>query len=107
MAKVTIDPRFAAPEVIGVEYLDNGTLVFADDNPDMIVASPSDFVTVESAPEQTGQLEAPSLINPPESITLLQELVRFSPDGSAVVDVVIEISDVPGAAEYESREATV
>lgn len=50
-------------------------------------------------------LESDSLLLPPSSITVLSQTVKVTSAGTTSVDVVIEIEDVAGAAEYERRDS--
>lgn len=46
---------------------------------------------------------APEALHPPETFYVGSQTVRTNPDGSTVVDVVIQIDDGSDSAEYEVR----
>lgn len=39
----------------------------------------------------------------PESISIVQQVIKFAPDGRAYVDVIVEVENVPGITNYELR----
>jgi hypothetical protein len=39
----------------------------------------------------------------PNALTVVEQIIRTLPDGSQVVDVVVEVDDVEGAVKYEFR----
>ena len=43
----------------------------------------------------------------PNTMSIVSQTVKVAPDGRFVVDVVIEVEDVPGAANYEVRLSKV
>lgn len=48
-------------------------------------------------------VSSPALLNPPTNISVFSQTVRFTSDGRAVVDVLLDIDDVPGALTYDVR----
>lgn len=42
-------------------------------------------------------------IEVPQYVRIVDQQIRFSPDGTAVVDVIIEIEEVAAATEYDVR----
>lgn len=44
-----------------------------------------------------------SVIQPPTSFSIVSQTVRIAPDGSAVVDVVLEFPDSPGIKAVDVR----
>jgi hypothetical protein len=44
-------------------------------------------------------------LQPPSSISVVSQSVRVGTAGTQTVDIVVEIADVSGAAEYERRDA--
>lgn len=44
---------------------------------------------------------------PPENIFVVDQIARKGADGRTVVDLVLEVEDMPGASEYEVRVSTV
>lgn len=47
--------------------------------------------------------EGVEVLPTPQWMSIVSQQVRISPDGKAVVDVVIELEDVTGATEYDVR----
>jgi len=39
----------------------------------------------------------------PAILSIVSQEIRFSPDGKAIVDIILEIQDVPNAIEYDVR----
>lgn len=104
---ILIDPRFEFPRgIIGVEYSKpreeeefsqtSYSLEMLDD--ETINGEPvgSDSDQPSSAPPSFS-LKAPS------SFSVVEQKVRISPGGTTVVDVVIEIDDIEGVKEYDTR----
>lgn len=99
----TVDPRFAIPVgLIDVEHKKDDTI-------------PVEF-GVDSEPTDGGGVEVVDIggntqpdpqptfpYQPPTNMTVVNQLVRILPDGSHVVDVLIDVVDVPGITEYEVR----
>lgn len=42
-------------------------------------------------------------IETPQSLTIVSQEVRVAPDGRSLVDIVLDVEDVPGASNYELR----
>lgn len=109
MAKSEIDPRFFLPPgVVDLEYRDG--VEASSDTPDdasqnEIVVDPIDIVDYDEA---TGfDLDAPTsaegTLPPPDFITLVSQTARVNSGGGTVVDVIIDVQNVPGAASFEVR----
>lgn len=108
---LTVSPIFGLPlnldegkytteangEEVYFEYDEDGrpTGVPGDD-PD----APGDTVVEERPPLVTPQEEAAAA---PVEITVKSQTFRYAPDGTYVVDVVLEFPDVTGATKYEVR----
>lgn len=97
-----IDPRFARPPVIGVEYderndIDNSESSTEDTFQD---GSGEIVIVTEDATAPTVGLE------PPSNVTVVSQTVKVNAGGQTTVDIVFNIPDVPGAAEYEHRGST-
>jgi hypothetical protein len=39
----------------------------------------------------------------PQTLTIVSQTIRIAPDGSSLVDVVIEVEDIPGVSNYDVR----
>lgn len=46
-----------------------------------------------------------NLLDTPTDISIKSQTLRFAPDGSIVVDVVVSVGEVKGATNYELRHA--
>lgn len=98
---VTLDPNFfRPPNVIDLRYLD------ADDNKDF---SESDSITAVEVslpidtPMDTGPVNDGSSpdLPIPDGITFISQTVRNPSGGAYLVDVVIDIPDIPGVDGFE------
>lgn len=94
-----IDPNFYVPD-----GLKNTTTVPKDDTGDVDNAWDDDNYDLQNDVDDlidddiiTDRLPAPT------SIQVLSQTIRTSSDGTQVVDVEIEVEDVPGAFNYEIR----
>lgn len=81
----TIDPRLEMPPVVEFEY--------GEDDIDYI---PLDSEVQITVPPLTGLM-------PPNNIEIVEQRLRRNKGGKDVVDLIIEVEDVPGADEYEVR----
>lgn len=97
-----IDPMFPIPE--GTDELVYGDASGIDPNRqqtgpvDAYTGSPIDPSFIPE-PDTEGQVFVPT----PEIVGIVSQQVRRAPDGTNVIDVVIEVSDVVGATNYEFR----
>lgn len=46
------------------------------------------------------------ILDPPDSLVIVSQTVRTAPDGRQVVDVVVEVEDIPSALNYDIRVTT-
>lgn len=99
MITVEIDPRLVVPPVTGAEYENRDTEVidYSDVGFDLV-----DLAELNTSPSSEGS----SGLQPPSGVVVLQQTTRMSSSGQMVIDVLLEVSDAPGAAEYEVRMAT-
>lgn len=118
--EVAIDPRLFIPDGvidIGVKSseidpdnptptADNGETsedtvdsptdtVGTGDGTDVVYTPPTNDVPVES-----GELD---MLPTPQSIVIVSQTIRIAPDGSSLVDVVIDVEDIPGVSNYDVR----
>lgn len=108
----TLDPNFFLPPgVVDLRYINeedvsdsmNDVSVdpSAGDTLDEIGGAVIDVGDGEVLPTDgqptTNYLQAPS------TMSIVSQTVKVAPDGRFVVDVVIDVEDVPGAANYEVR----
>lgn len=99
MSTIEIDPRLIAPPVTGVEYEEKQDISYEYSGAGSELV---DLATIVDAPvaENTS-----SSLQPPHSVVLVKQTARVSDSGQIVVDVLLEVEEVPGAAEYEVRMA--
>ena len=99
---VTVDPNFSLPPgVAGVEYTN------PDDAGD--VDFERDSVTGELVSEEFGQDDLVSLPDggmestglAPDYINVVQQIMRQTSDGRYVVDIIVEVDDMPNVTSYE------
>lgn len=90
MPRNTFDPRHELPPVIGAEYDSEVTGTLAP----------------TSANEQIITLPPAGGLRPPGRITVIESRVRQGPGGKDIVDLIIDVEDMPGATEYEVRVAS-
>jgi hypothetical protein len=93
MATQKIDPRIYVPPVENYEYKEASDTAFG-------AGVAVEELSLPATSTTTGLM-------PPENITIIDQIVRKGPDGRTVVDLVIEVQDMPGATEYEVRTAIV
>lgn len=86
MASNNIDPRLEMPPVVGLEY-EEREIDYIPVEPDISFTMP---------PISLGLL-------PPNNVTVVEQRIRRGTGGKDVVDLIIEVEDMPGATEYEVR----
>jgi hypothetical protein len=103
--EVVLNPAFfLPPDVIDVRVADTSDPsqedeVTYDDVVDV------DDILVEDTPNVSidDDGEGGEILPTPQWMTIIEQQVRISTDGTAVVDVIIELEDVTGATEYDVR----
>lgn len=93
MADKKIDPRLYIPLVEGYTYADP-----------ILDAQPTDASSDEIEVTLPGVDDG---LQPPTDIMVVDQIFRKGADGRIVVDLVLEVEDMSGAAEYEVRVAAV
>lgn len=103
-----IDPRFDVPEGLASFVYEETT------NPDDVVTSPVSNVDVieiytgEPSIEETDSddytHDAPPV---PQEFSILSQTIHMSPDGRQLVDVEIEVEDIPGVVQIDVRVTKV
>lgn len=106
-----IDPRFDIPEGLGTflypdkpldENLIAANIISTEDS--SLVELPIDVpVTTEAV---VGAISSTGLAVP-EALTIVSQTVKMSPSGQQLVDVVVQVSDVKGAIQYDLRVTKV
>lgn len=99
-----IDQNFGIPaglDQTGTKASDdaNNDVVFTDETNQIDIQTQTDEDDNSDLDEDGGDDGS----TPPNSIQIVQQTVRTAPDGRQVVDIVIEVEDVPGALNYDIR----
>lgn len=101
MINVELDPRLPLPPVKGVEYKEETYKTL----PSSQTGTEQEISIGDLTPDDTVLNPGPDTLLPPEQITVISQTSRMTDTGQTVVDVLIEVLDSPGAAEYEVRMA--
>lgn len=81
-----IDPLFYIPEGIPPEVWEHSPKEFDEEESPVIEDDDSD--------------DSPQVV---DKLTVVSQKIRRTDTGSVVVDIVVEVDDVPGATKYEFR----
>lgn len=98
---VVLDPNFFAPPgVVDVRYINENETdgIYPDDSEDTAGAE-NDI----GLPEDTVSDGTTDILQPPASVTIVSQTVKVAADGKFAVDVVIEVEELPGVTNYETR----
>lgn len=94
-----IDPDLPTPNVDD-EDISEGSTPSTDtgsgDGGDVVYQPP----TNSDIPAESGTTD---MLPTPQTITIISQTIRIAPDGSSLVDVVIEVEDIPGVTNYDVR----
>lgn len=101
-----IDPRFPIPGgLIDAEYKQDNNQIPVEFGPDAGGSTDASGVQVVdiggNVPPDAQQTTY--AYQPPTNIAIVSQTVRILPDGSHLVDVLIDVTDVAGISEYEVR----
>lgn len=101
-----VDPLFYIPKGMdGWEYVakpvenetsDDSIQLSPDGSGDNAPPAEADVHIIDNT-KVDGKLRAPS------TLSIVSQKIRRNPDGSAVVDIILDIEDVPGNIKYEIR----
>lgn len=97
---VVLDPNFFAPPgVVDVRYINDDETdgLYVDDSEGDVSGVDAEVLDDPVVDSQPGGLE------PPANITIVSQTVKVAADGKFVVDVVIDVDDMPGVSSYETR----
>lgn len=99
-----IDPRFDIPEGL-TEFVYPDASVPADGS--TLVGADSDVVNIFTGEPNADELlsddythDAPAI---PQQFAILSQIIHMSPDGRQLVDVEIEVEDIPGVIQIDFR----
>jgi hypothetical protein len=97
---VVLDPNFFLPPgVVDVRHVNDTETdgLYSDESDDTIaegdVESPVDSVVDGNN----------DVLQPPGEITIVSQTVKVADDGKFAVDVVIDVEEIPGVTNYETR----
>ena len=98
---VVLDQNFTLPpNVVDVRYINESDMGGVSDTP---VNDEEGTVIIVDGSEDDGGVTTPNVISAPTSMTILTQKVGIAPDGRFVVDVEIEVEDIPGVSTFEVR----
>ena len=101
----TLDPNFfLPPDVIDMRYVDldtQDTSIGYTEDGEIVGFLYEDATTAEFEEIVEGDTGSSSLLSPPDSVTVLAQEVRVTSDGRFVVDVIIEVPDMPGIVSFD------
>lgn len=96
--EIVIDPSFLIPDGVSELVHGEGNLVITQGEEDPYTLGPDEYLV------DPGELyDIPSLIDVPTNFTVVEQIIRTVQGGMQVVDVVIDVEDVPGAQNYEAH----
>lgn len=99
---VVIDPAFfLPPDVIGV-IVSETSVPSEREEDEVLEAQVIDEVTEGGENVASPEGAADALV-PPSWMTVISQTGRIARDGRSVVDVVVELEDIPGSLNYELR----
>lgn len=103
---VVIDPNFFLPPgVVDARYVNDSDTAGLYTDPSGPSDSLIDSEVVGEIPDSV--IANPTTIQAPNTMTVIDQVVRIAADGRFVVDVVIEVEDIPGVANFEVRMSKV
>lgn len=94
--KTVIDPAFYIPEGLENEfvYAENTNYV-SDEELDVSEFTSDEFVGDED------DFDNESTIPVPDAPVVILQTIRTAPGGTQVVDVIVEVEDIPGVEDFE------
>ena len=100
---IEIDPsNFLPPGVLNLRYTNTAPPSSSYTLPeDPTLITPSDPSQPPLPPTDGGS--KPPALRPPATCTVVSQTVRVVADGSFVVDLVLDVEDVPGVTNYDVR----
>lgn len=99
-----IDPRFDVPEGLGSFAYEEATT-----DPENVESSTpdSDVVEIYTGEPSVAETDVSDVTHDappvPEEFTILSQTIHMSPDGRQLVDVEIQVEDIPGVIQIDFR----
>lgn len=106
--ETTVDPRlFLPPDVIDMSFksieIDPDNPISTPDLDEPGDETTGDGVVYDTFDTTEGVGTNNDTLPTPQSLSIVQQTIKFAPDGRAYVDVIVEVEDVPGITNYELR----
>lgn len=105
--KNTVDPRFPIPlGLVDLAYEQDNRAPFDSfqaDAPETPIDSGVGVVVPNIQGNKQSGLAQAVAYQPPTNVSVLSQTVKILPDGSYIVDVLLDVTDVPGITEYDVR----
>ena len=104
---VTVDPNFSLPpDLIDITYSNpeekEVTTTRSVESGDLVASEYDEvFETIDNPSDQVVGIENQTLLYPPDHIDVVSQTMYQTTDGRYVVDVVIEVEDIPNVTGYE------
>src|ERR1044072_2689412 len=108
---IEIDPNFfLPPTVVDMRYRNledaSDSTTTRSDQTGEVVNVDYDEVSYSELERDTDRFENESvstIISPPDYVTVVSQQVRVASDGKFVVDIILDVEDVPDAIQYDVR----
>jgi hypothetical protein len=108
---IEIDPNFfLPPTVVDMRYRNledaSDSTTTRSDQTGEVVNVDYDEVSYSELERDTDPFENESvstIISPPDYVTVVSQQVRVASDGKFVVDIILDVEDVPDAIQYDVR----
>jgi hypothetical protein len=107
---IEIDPNFfLPPNVVDMRYINledaGDSATTRDDDGDIVPVNydNSDYYGSEEESAEAGTGAVSPFISPPDTVVVVSQQARVTSDGRTVIDVTLDVQDVPGAVNYDVR----
>ena len=101
-----IDPDLYVPDdVVGIRAAETEDLIPDDPDNDYLsgVDYDAEIVTGTDPTSIDPGVDSTAILAAPQTVSIASQTVKFTSDGTTVVDVVLSVEDVMGATSYEVR----
>jgi hypothetical protein len=108
---IVLDPNFfLPPNVVDMRYRtaeeENDSAVGRSDSGEIVNVEYDDsgFSELQEGVDENDENDSvSSFLSPPDYANVVSQTVRVTADGKFVVDVILDVEDVPGAVQYDVR----
>lgn len=99
---IIFDPQLQIPEgLVGAKH---GTVDDERNTSSLdVLPEDEDFFPLTDDDDSNEDLEGEDFLEVPNELVILSQTVRTAPDGTQIVDVVIDVEETSGAADYQVR----